>query len=270
MRSYHTAISIDRPAAEVFKKITQVPQWWTTDFEGKSAHVGDEFIIHHPGAHYAKHLVEESVLGQKLIWLVTESKLDWLQNQNEWTGTKMIFELSAGELKFTHKGLTPDKESYERCSQGWKEVILQKLSKYIHMKPVEHTIQVDLNAAEIFQMIGKVSQWWISNVDGPTENLNDEFTVSLGTTWKKFRITEKTENKVVWEVVDCNLPWLEDIKEWKGTKITWEVKDGNIRFTHNLDPNMPCYNQCERAWGNYIGESLLKFITEGKGFPNRF
>src|ERR1700740_3590360 len=134
MRSYQTTMSIDRPVEEVFQKITRVPQWWTTDFEGKSAMVGDEFIIHHPGAHYAKHLVVESIPGRKLIWLVTESKLDWLRNQGEWTNTRMIFKLSSGKLYFIHEGLTPDKESYERCSQGWEEVILQKLSSYIHMK----------------------------------------------------------------------------------------------------------------------------------------
>ena len=88
------------------------------------------------------------------------------------------------------------------------------------MKSIAHHINVNMGTTEIFQMIGKVFQWWISNVDGPSQNLGDEFTVSLGTTWKKFRITEKTDSKIVWEVIDCNLPWLEDLKEWKGTKIT--------------------------------------------------
>ncbi len=136
MRSFQTAISISRPTAEVFQKITQIPQWWTADFVGKCVDVGDEFIIHHPGAHYAKHLVIESLANQKLVWLVTESKLDWLHNPGEWTNTRMIFKWSPGELRFTHKGLTPDKESYERCSQGWKEVIGQKLLHFIHMKPI--------------------------------------------------------------------------------------------------------------------------------------
>lgn len=131
MNSYGATISISSPPGETFRKITEVPNWWTTDFEGKAAQVGDEFIIHHPGAHYAKHRVIVSEPGTKLVWLVTESKLDWLKNREEWTNTKMIFELKTGELHFTHEGLTPDKESYERCSQGWKEVILEKLSAYI-------------------------------------------------------------------------------------------------------------------------------------------
>ncbi len=133
MKSYQATLSVDCPAAEVFQKILRVPKWWTTDFAGKTAKIGDEFIIHHPGAHYSKHFVVESVRDQKLVWLVTESKLDWLRNPDEWTNTRMIFELSPGELHFTHEGLTPDKESYERCSQGWEEVILQNLSNYIRL-----------------------------------------------------------------------------------------------------------------------------------------
>jgi len=43
----------------------------------------------------------------------------------------MIFELIPGELRFTHEGLTPDKASYERCSQGWDLVIQNHLHNFI-------------------------------------------------------------------------------------------------------------------------------------------
>jgi hypothetical protein len=140
---------------------------------------------------------------------------------------------------------------------------------------VHCSIIADISPKFALEKIGQVSQWWISNVAGPSQSLGDVFTVSLGTTWKKFRITELLpENKVIWEVVDCNLPWLQDLKEWKGTQISWEVSAAEngtqINFTHNLVPEMPCFNQCEKAWGNYIGESLFKFITLGKGLPDQF
>jgi len=83
MRSYQTKIQIDHSPVEAFFKLTQVSIWWTKDFEGSSAQPGDEFIICHPGAHYAKHKVVEFIPGQKLVWLVTESKLDWLEKQDE-------------------------------------------------------------------------------------------------------------------------------------------------------------------------------------------
>lgn len=134
MKSYQTSIPFHCLETEAFEMLTQIPKWWTTDFIGQNAKAGDEFIIHHPGAHYAKHRVLEAVPGEKLIWLVTESKLYWLKNQEEWTGTQMIFELSDGELRFTHQGLTPDKESYERCSQGWDLVIGKHLLNFITNK----------------------------------------------------------------------------------------------------------------------------------------
>lgn len=130
--NYQTSIAIDRPLDEVFQKLAWVDHWWTKDFEGSSGALGDEFVIHHPGAHYAKHRVTEFMPSQKLVWLVTESKLDWLQNPNEWTSTRMIFELTPGCLTFTHEGLTPGKESYERCSQGWDLVFKEQLFNFIH------------------------------------------------------------------------------------------------------------------------------------------
>lgn len=132
MISYNIFITTNASPDEVCRKIADIPSWWTKDFEGCSAIPGDEFIIHHPGAHYAKHKVTEIIPGRKLVWLVTESRLNWLQNQEEWTGTRMIFELTPDKLNFTHEGLTPDKESYERCSQGWNLVIKQQLFNFIN------------------------------------------------------------------------------------------------------------------------------------------
>jgi hypothetical protein len=62
-----------------------------------------------------------------VVWLVTDSDLSWLKNREEWTNTKMVFELSAQShstlLCFTHEGLVPEKECYARCSEGWDMVI---------------------------------------------------------------------------------------------------------------------------------------------------
>lgn len=131
MSAYQTTLTIGRPPGEVFRKLIRVADWWTKDFKSCSDALGDEFVIHHPGAHYTKQKVMEFIPSQKLIWLVTESKLDWLKNSKEWIGTRMIFELRPGELRFTHEGLTPEKESYERCSQGWDLVIHQYLANFI-------------------------------------------------------------------------------------------------------------------------------------------
>ena len=134
--SFTTSITVDGPPETVFKKLADVAKWWTKEFEGKSEKLGDEFIICHPGAHYSKQRLTEVVPGEKLVWLVTDSRLDWLENgKTEWTGTRMIFELTPKNnqtvLTFTHEGLVPGKASYDRCFQGWTMIITDWLYHYI-------------------------------------------------------------------------------------------------------------------------------------------
>lgn len=135
-QNYQTNIQVTAAPAEVFDRLTEVSQWWSKDFEGSSNKVGDEFVINHPGRHYSKQRLIEVIPGQKMVWLVTESELNWLeQDKTEWTGTTMIFELipkgSTTELKFIHEGLIPEKECYTRCTQGWDMVIKDWLFNYI-------------------------------------------------------------------------------------------------------------------------------------------
>ena len=135
-QSYTTAIEVNNSAEEVFNCLTNIPKWWTKDFEGSNTSLNDEFVICHPGQHYSKQRVAEVIPGKKVIWLVTESELSWLEtDKNEWTGTRMIFELTRNDgktlLRFTHEGLVPGKGSYGRCSEGWAMVIKDQLFNFI-------------------------------------------------------------------------------------------------------------------------------------------
>jgi len=128
-QNYTATIEVINSPAEIFQRITSdVSKWWGgKDFSGRSTQANDEFVVNHPGAHYSKQRLVEVIPDKKLVWLIIESKLSWLKNQEEWTNTKMVFEISAkGDktiLHFTHEGLTSDKESYARCSEGWNMVI---------------------------------------------------------------------------------------------------------------------------------------------------
>jgi uncharacterized protein YndB with AHSA1/START domain len=135
---YTATIEVAKPPAAVFRCITaDVARWWGgKDLEGSARQLKDEFTIRHHGAHYSKQVVVELVPDKKVVWLVQESYLDWLKGDpHEWTNTKMLFELTGRDgltvLHFTHQGLTPDKESYERCSQGWDMVIKDWLFHFI-------------------------------------------------------------------------------------------------------------------------------------------
>jgi hypothetical protein len=134
-QSYNTSIEVPLPPKAVFAHINDVPKWWikevagaSTEFEGKSSNLNDEFILRHGDNHYSKHKLIEVIPNKKVVWLVTDSKLNWIkENKQEWTGTKMIFEIVPGEEKttliFTHDGLTPQLECYAHCVHFWERVI---------------------------------------------------------------------------------------------------------------------------------------------------
>jgi uncharacterized protein YndB with AHSA1/START domain len=137
-KSYTATIEVTKFPEDVFKAITaHVSKWWGgKDLTGSCLKLHDEFVILHPGAHYSKQKLVEVVPNKKVVWLVTESKLDWLEkNQHEWASTKMVFEITPKEhstiLQFTHEGLVPEMECYVMCSEGWKMVITNWLFNFI-------------------------------------------------------------------------------------------------------------------------------------------
>ena len=135
-KNFTATIEVSKSPQDVFNCIKEVSKWWSTDFEGNSAELNNEFVICHPGAHYSKQKLIEVVPDKKVVWLVTESELDWLEKDKaEWTNTKMIFDITAkGDktvIHFTHEGLVPEKECYNRCQQGWNMVIKERLFNFI-------------------------------------------------------------------------------------------------------------------------------------------
>ena len=135
-KNYTATIEVAKSAKDVFNDIKEVSKWWSKDYEGNSTNLNDEFVICHPGAHFSKQKLIEVIPDKKVVWLVTDSELNWLENdKHEWTNTKMIFEITSKEdktlLHFTHEGLVPERECYERCEQGWNMVIRERLFNFI-------------------------------------------------------------------------------------------------------------------------------------------
>ncbi len=136
------------------------------------------------------------------------------------------------------------------------------------------SILVDANHREAFKGICRVSEWWTVNCKGNTEKSGGQFFVPFGETWANFEITQMVQDrKIKWHVVDCNLHWLKDKKEWKGTDILWEiipVKGATeIQMTHiGLKPGIECFEDCTIGWNHYVKESLAKLLNEGKGVPD--
>jgi uncharacterized protein YndB with AHSA1/START domain len=121
---------------EVFRAITNVRSWWSglysEEYSGETEKLNDEFSFRAgDGAHYSKQKLVEVIPNKKVVWLITESELTFLEKTDEWVGTKVIFEISEKDgktqLVFTHEGLTPEIECYDSCAPAWSMYLQDKL-----------------------------------------------------------------------------------------------------------------------------------------------
>ena len=123
------------------------------------------------------------------------------------------------------------------------------------------------------EAISQVSHWWKTDTTGDTKNTGGIFLVPFGETWVRFKITENIPGKKIrWFVLDCNLHWLKDNKEWKDTEILWEISSvgdaTRIDMTHiGLVPGIECFEDCNKGWNHFVKVSLYKLLTEGRGNP---
>jgi hypothetical protein len=141
------------------------------------------------------------------------------------------------------------------------------------VKDYHCSFTADVPAKEAFEKIARVGDWWAVDFKGSAKKTGDVFTVIFGETFVDFKISEAIpDKKIVWQVTDCNLHWIDNKKEWNGTEVVWEVSSDNgltrVDMTHvGLVPGVECYEMCEPGWTHHIKDSLLKLITTGKGLP---
>lgn len=153
------------------------------------------------------------------------------------------------------------------------------------------TLLVDQTPKEAFDAINNVRGWWSEEIEGSTDQLNDEFKYHFEDIHRAhIKVVEVVPNKkVLWLVMDNYFkPGIfddnpshlagddssgEDKSEWTGTKINFELSEKDnktqIRFSHlGLVPEYECFDVCSNGWTHYIQQSLLSLITTGKGQPN--
>lgn len=136
-QDFTTTILVDQTPADAYDTILDVRAWWSglyaESFEGTSEKLGDEFsFLAGGGAHYTKQKLVELIPGRKVVWLVTEANLSFVDKTDEWNGTRISFEIfpQDGKTKivFTHIGLVPQFECYDSCAPAWTQYIQERLT----------------------------------------------------------------------------------------------------------------------------------------------
>ena len=136
-KDFTTSIVVEQSAQKVFDAINNVNEWWQGKITGHSHKLNDEFVYNMMDFHISKQKVVELIPNKKVVWLITESNLNSFTNNTEWTGTKVVFEISEQanktQLRFTHLGLVPKFQCYGDCSGAWTELIQKSLFSLITM-----------------------------------------------------------------------------------------------------------------------------------------
>ena len=122
-KDFSATITVDKTPEQAFAAINDVRGWWTGEIEGPTDQLGQEFTYRYGDVHYSKMKLVELVPGKRIAWLVTESRLGFTKDKEEWNGTTVTFDIAKKgdktEVVFTHVGLKPEIECFGKCSNAW-------------------------------------------------------------------------------------------------------------------------------------------------------
>lgn len=128
---YTLTLTVGTSAKAAFKCINSVTKWWTENLEGTSKKLNDEFTVHFGDVHVSTQKIVELIPDKKVVWLVTDCKLNFIKNQQEWKGTTIHFEIfekdGKTEIRFTHSGLNAGIECFGDCSNAWTHYLNNSL-----------------------------------------------------------------------------------------------------------------------------------------------
>ena len=135
-QNYTVSISVNAAPKDAFKSINNVTKWWTENLEGSSQKLDDEFTVRFGDVHVSTQKLIEVIPGKKVVWLVTNSNLNFIKDKQEWNGTKISFDISEKDgktnIRFTHLGLVPEIECFNACSNAWGDYITNSLRNLIN------------------------------------------------------------------------------------------------------------------------------------------
>ena len=120
---YSTTVTIGRSPADVYAAILDARAWWNVAIDGPTTAAGDEFGFEVEGLHRVRMRVTRLIPGALVEWVVVDDHFGFVEDQSEWVGDRMVFELetptAARDSRSPSTGL-PELECYDVCWNAWR------------------------------------------------------------------------------------------------------------------------------------------------------
>lgn len=134
-KNFTTTLLVGQPPEEVFNAINNPRGWWSEEIEGNTNKLNDEWTYHYEDVHRCKMKIVQFIPNKKVVWLVIDNYFSFTKDKSEWKGTKISFDISQKnnktQIHFTHRGLVPQYECFDICSNAWSQYIRQSLRNLI-------------------------------------------------------------------------------------------------------------------------------------------
>jgi hypothetical protein len=132
---YTVTFVTSKSPAEVFAAINDPRGWWDGEITGTTDQLDAEFTYQYGEHHTSVQRVTELIPDQRVVWEVTSSKLDFVEEPEPWTGTQISFDIKpiddGTKVTLVHHGLVPSLECYDACSAGWEHAAGHSLRSFI-------------------------------------------------------------------------------------------------------------------------------------------
>ena len=137
---YTRTISVDATPEEVYFALTTGFENWWTSCNGGFGRVGDRVrFVFPPNVSYwtfeAKTLKPNETVELECIEAHHKIVDKPLASETEWLGSVAQWQIEARsthtDVRFTHRGLSPDLDCYEVCEAGWNLFFADSLKAYL-------------------------------------------------------------------------------------------------------------------------------------------
>lgn len=135
MQNFTAEFTVEQTPEQALGAINNVRAWWSGNVEGITNELGAEFTYRYQDIHYSVQRITELVPGRRVVWQVLDAHLAFTDDPSEWVGSQIIFDVTRNDdlttVRFSHIGLTPDIECYDKCSGAWGFYINTSLKNLI-------------------------------------------------------------------------------------------------------------------------------------------